>query len=336
MNLRSSTVRRRILKGLAGAAGIVAAGKLFAQSGKYPDRPVKLVVPYQGGGSVELFVRPLAAQLAQRFGQQVFIEYKPGANSQIGAGYAAKSPPDGYTILFATDAAMSIAPALAPSLPYDARSDFTPLSVISHLPLLLVVHPDTGFRTVADIVAKARAQPGTVSHGTLGVGSIAHVGMEIFAQQAGIELLHVPFQGSGPVVTSLLGGNINGALLSIGASLVHARAGKMRPIALAAARRSPVWPDVPTFAESGFPDFEVRGWFGMFAPRGLPEPVAQTLTREMWSIISSKDFIENVTLKNGFEPADVPPEQFAQFLRNDQVKWATWVKKVEPRLRKSS
>lgn len=328
------TARRRVLKGIVGTCGVLAAGGALAEA-PYPNRIIKLVMPYAAGGAPELFVRPMAHVLSPKFGQQLVIEYRPGANSQIGTAYVAKQPADGYTLLFISDAAMSIAPALQSDLPYDAENDFVPVTILNHLPFLVVANPKAGITSVRELIAKAKAKPGTVTYGSLGVGSSAHVAMEYLAQQEGIELIHVPYQGTGPGVTAVVAGEIDILFASIGPSLPHVRAGRLRAVGLTSKARSPVVPDVPTFIESGV-NFEVGGWFGIMVHRQTPADALQLLRTVMWDYVSSKDFTDNVVLKNGYEPTSVRPDQAEQFLAENRKRWAAWVKKVEPRLRKSS
>ena len=328
-------VRRRVLKGLLGAGATAAMGNVFAQSQDYPSRVIKLVMPYAAGGAPELFVRPMAHVLSPKLGQQLIIEYRPGANSQIGAAYVAKAPADGYTLLFISDAAMSIAPAVYDNLPYDSKADFVPVTILNHLPFLVVANPKAGISSVKELLAKAKAKPGSVSYGSLGVASSAHVAMENFAQQQGIELLHVPYQGTGPGVTAVVSGEINLLFASVGPSLPHVRAGRLVPVAITSKSRSPVVPDVPTFIESGL-NFEVGGWFGIMAHRNTPAHALRLLRREFWGYVSSDEFRDGVVLKNGYEPTTISPEQADEFLAENQAKWSTWVKRVEPRLRRTS
>ncbi|MBM3346970.1 MAG: tripartite tricarboxylate transporter substrate binding protein, partial [Betaproteobacteria bacterium] len=195
--------------------------------------------------------------------------------------------------------------------------------------------PKAGISNVRELLSKARAKPGTVSYGSLGVASSAHVAMETLAQQEGVELLHVPYQGTGPGVTALLGGEIDMLFASVGPSLPHVRGGRLVPVGITSRKRSSVVPDVPTFIESGL-NFEVEGWFGIMVHRNTPASALQVLRREFWNFVSSKEFTEGVVLKNGYEPTTISPDQAEKFLVENRLKWASWVKRVEPRLRKSS
>lgn len=344
MNHIRSTQRRTLLKGMgalgaaraaSGLSGIAMLAPAQAQTRDFPTRPIRLIVPYPPGGSADIYTRPIATALTQRLGQTMLIENRAGANGQIGTALVAKAPADGYTILFVTDAAMSIAPAMM-KLPYDARNDFASLALLAHLPFVLAASESSGLNSLADLTARAKAKPGAVSYGSLGIGSIAHVAMEVFANHTGTELLHIPYQGTAPAMTAVMTGEVSTVLLSVAAALPQIRAGRVRPIAYAAQTRSPLLPQTPTFAEAGIPQFDVGAWFGLFAPKGTPDPVLQLLRRELWAVIGSKDYESDVVLKNGAEPARVPPERMEQYIRDDQTRWATWVKRVEARLGKTS
>lgn len=334
-NYFPSTTRRRILGGLLGSASCLFPGQSLAQAERYPNRIIKLVMPYAAGGAPELFIRPISAVLSPKLGQQIVIDYKPGANSQLGATYVARAPADGYTLLFISDAAMSIAPALTKDLPFNPETDFTPVVILNHLPFMVVANPKAGIGSVRELIAKAKANPGKISYGSLGIGSSAHVAMEVLGQQQGLEFIHVPYQGTGPGVKAVLGGEIDLLFASIGPSLPFVRSGQLRPVAVTSQSRSPVLPDVPTFIESGI-DFDVSGWFGIVVHRGTPPATLELLRREFGEFVASKQFVEDVVLKNGYEPTTVKPEGAEQFLIQNRKKWASWVKSVEPRLRRTS
>ena len=330
--LNSPSRRRALTQGLAlglGAAGVKGAS---AQTAEFPNRLIKFILPFPAGGTLDALGRQVASRLAPRLGQPIIIESRPGANTQIGATFVSKAPADGYTVLLGSDAAMSLAPALGKPLPYDPRRDFAPLSLLAHASLLLAAHPSIGVSSLAELIAQAKAQPGKLSYASLGIASQAHVTTEMLAQLTGIELLHVPYRGIAPAVTALLAGEIKLLFAAITSTLAHIRSGRIRGIALAGPARSPLLPELPTFAEAGLAEFESRGWFGAFAPRGTPEPIVRRLGREIWSVVSSPEFVETVVKAQGFEAAATPPEQFEAFLRGDQEKWASWVNKLGARL----
>lgn len=332
---RHRSARRHLLKTLAASAaastGVLALGQAFGQE-NYPNRVIKISLGVPPGGSAELVLRPLIQQLSPRLGQPIIIEYRPGANQTISMAFVAKAPPDGYTLGFATDAPFSLAPALPSPLAYDAKADFVPIAILEHVALLLVTQPSNPINSLADLVAQAKAKPGKISYGSLGVGSIAHVALEVFALENGIELLHVPYKGVAPAVTAGVSGEVDLTFVSVGPNLPFIPT-RLKPIALASVRRSRQLPNVPTFIESGYKDFDVRAWFGLLAPRKTPEPIIARLRREIWSIVSSKDFIEKAITPAAAEPSSVPPERLESFLRADQDKWVQWVKRLGPKIK---
>jgi len=331
-NLKDPARRRALAHGVALGLGAAGIKSVRAQTADFPNRVIKFVLPFPAGGTLDALGRQVGNRLAPRLGQPIIIESRPGANSQIGAAFVAKAPADGYTLLLGTDASMSVAPALSKSLPYDPRRDFAPVSLLAHASLMLAAHPSIGVSSLADLIAQAKAQPGKLSYASLGIGSLAHITTEALAQRTGMELLHVPYQGIAPAMTALLAGEIKLLFAAITLPLPHIRSGRVRGIALAGPARSPLLPEMPTFAEVGLTDFESRGWFGVLAPRGTPEPIIRTLGREIWSVVSSPEFVETFVKVQGFEATTTPPEQFEAFLRRDQEKWASLVDKLGARV----
>jgi tripartite-type tricarboxylate transporter receptor subunit TctC len=334
-NDRYTSGRRRVLKTLAASAAastaVMALGRALGQE-NYPNRVIKISLGVPPGGSAELVLRPLIQQLSPRLGQPIIIEYRPGANQTISMAFVAKAPPDGYTLGFATDAPYSLAPALPQALAYDARADFVPIAILEHVALLLVTQPSNPINSLVDLVAQAKAKPGKISYGSLGVGSIAHVALEVFALENGIELLHVPYKGVAPAVTAGVSGEVDLTFVSVGPNLPFIPA-RLKPLALASVQRSQLLPNVPTFIESGYKDFDVRAWFGLLAPRQTPQPIVGRLQQEIWRIASSKDFIQNTIVPTAAEPSSVPPERLESFLRADQEKWVKWVKRLGPKIK---
>jgi len=326
--------RRQVLGGTAATiASTLVFGRPAAAQEKYPARPIRVMVGTPAGGSFDLIMRPLANSLSARIGQPVVLEHRPGANQVIAVTAVAKAPPDGYLIGMASDAPLSLAPALPAPLPFHP-SELTPIAVIQHVSLMLVTHTDNPIKSVADLVARAKAAPGRVSYASLGVGSIAHVAMEAFAVENGIELLHVPYAGTNPAVTATVARDVDMTFVSIGVTLPHIP-GRLRPIALAGPIRSPMLPNVPTFIESGHKDFEVRAWFGLVAPRRTPEAIVSLLRQEVWKIVSSDEFIRTAVLPTAAERSTVPPENLENFLRADLAKWERWVKRLGPNVKLS-
>lgn len=321
--------RRNALRALVAGALAAKFGTLHAQQG-FPNRVLKIFMGVPPGGSADLAMRPLANQLGQRLGQQVLLEHRPGANQSIAANAMVRSPADGYSLLMASDAAMSVALALKTPLPYNVKEDFVPVGLVTYLTPILVTNPNNPINTVADLVARAKAAPGKISYGSLGVGSTSHIGMEAFAVQHGIQLLHVPYAGTAPATTAAIAGEVDVVLVSIGNTLPYIPA-RLKPIAVAGVERSPRLPNVPTFVESGFKDFVMRGWLALFAPRGTPAPVLERLRKEIWEIVSAKGYIDSAVLPYASDPSTVPPDQLENFLRADQEKWVNWVRQAETR-----
>lgn len=333
MNDHLTTSRRRMLQMLATGAGVgmLPAGALLAQE-SWPNRVIRISVGAAPGGSADLVMRPMIQQLSTRLGQSIIMEHRAGANQTISTAFVAKAPADGYTLGFVTDGPMSLAPALPAPLPYDARADFVPIAVLQHVSLVLVTHPDNPIRTLADLVARAKANPGKISYGSLGIGSIPHIALEVFALQNGIELLHVPYSGTAPAVAAAVGREVDMTFVSIGVTLPFLPA-RLRPIAQAGVTRHPRLASVPTFIESGHKDMDVRAWFGLVAPRRTPEPIVTRLRRDIWDIVSSKEFVEKTIMPIASEPSTVPPEKLEEFLRVDQEKYIGWVKRLGTRVK---
>ncbi len=313
--------------------GAVTGG---AYAADYPAKPIRLVVPFPAGGPADNLARPLAQKLTERLGQTVVVENRPGANTMIGAQFVAGAEPDGYTLLLASDAGMSLVPAYSSVsgvvVPYDPATDFAPISMLAHLTQVLSVHPDVPVKTLQELIALAKKQPGKLSYASFGVGSQSQIAMETLNLKAGIDILHVPYKGASPALTDLVAGRVNVMLSSPSGQLPYIRDGRLRALAYAGPKRSPALPDVPTFAELGMPDYESRGWFGVVAPSGTPQAIQDLLRKEVWSIVGSPDYQNMAILANGFEVSDISPDKFPAFLAEDRSKWKALVDFVKPRL----
>ncbi|MBX9699514.1 MAG: hypothetical protein K2X74_08755 [Acetobacteraceae bacterium] len=267
--------RRALVSGLA----LAVTRPALAQTAPWPSRPIRLLVPFPGGGGADVVARLLATQLSAVLGQPLVVENRPGGSTVIAAEAAARAAPDGYTLLFASGATMSSVPALLPTIPYDPRRDFAPLALISSLPFFVFVPARLEAADLPGLIALAKARPGTISYGTNGIGTIGHLGMELLSRGAGIELVHVPYRAFGPALTDMLAGRVQvimGDLTVMGGAL---RAGEIRALAAAAPERSAFLPDVPTVGEvTGLRDFDARAWFALFAPAAIPAPIAARLT----------------------------------------------------------
>jgi tripartite-type tricarboxylate transporter receptor subunit TctC len=253
------------------------------------------------------------------------VENRPGAAGNLGADFVAKSPPDGYTLLMTTTATQSINPALYANIPYDPLKDFTPVSLVAYTPLMLVVANDVPAKTLAELVAYAKANPGKLSYASAGAGAMQHISAELFKAQAGVDLLHVPYKGTGQIMPDLVSGRVSMMFNSVAALLPFVKDGKVRPIGVTAAQRSAAAPDVPTLAESGLPGFEASAWYALYGPANLPPDVLQRLNTEVVKLVASPRVRERYA-GLGLEPASSTPEELAALTRRDLAKWTKVIK----------
>ena len=304
---------------LAGVVFVVASMQpTLAQD--YPAKAVRLIVPYAAGGTADMLARAIGQKIGQSFGQQVIIDNRPGAGGNIGADLAAKAAPDGYTLLMGTVATHAINPNLYPNMPYDAARDFAPIVLIATLPNLLVVHPSLPVRSVKELIELAKAKPGELAFASAGNGTSQHLSGELFKKMTGVDMIHVPYKGSAPAVTDLVGGQVQLMFDNIPSSLPQVRAGKLRALAVTGPRRSPVLPDLPTLSEAGLPGFSITSWFALFAPAGTPERILHRLNREAGKAIASRE-LRQLWLAQGIEPAGGTAEQLAAFRRIEASRW---------------
>ncbi|MEO5737136.1 MAG: tripartite tricarboxylate transporter substrate binding protein [Variovorax sp.] len=273
---------------LAAAAAYAAPSAVLAQG--YPERPIKLVVPFAPGGATDILGRLLASSMGEKLGQPVVVENRAGAGTVVAASLVAKAPADGYTLLLGASTTLTLNPAIRTNLPYDPIRSFTPLGLVADMGLLLVAGKDTPGNSLKDIVAQAKAAPDKFSYGSFGTGSSVHFGGEMLKSAAGIQMVHVPFNGSAPSLTALMGGQVQVAVDTVVASAPLITAGKIRPIAALGARRLALLPDVPTVAESGYPGFDMGTWFALLAPAGLPAPVQAKLEAALADVARAPGF----------------------------------------------
>ena len=314
--------RRHALTRLAaGCAALAASPALLAQS----DKPITIVVPYAPAGTTDMLGRMLAQQMAPLLGRQMIVENKPGAGSGIGAAYVAKAPPDGNTLLVATSTTLAINPWLYKKLAYEPQKDFAPIGMIGAVPLVVVVNAALPVKSVADLVALSKSRPQGLSYGSAGNGSPQHLGVEVFKAATGANLSHVPYKGSGPAVTDLLGGQIDVMFSDIPPALQHVKSGRLRAIAVTSARRQPALPDVGTVAESGAAgtkDFEAVAWQSLVAPAGTPPELVRKASDALARVMAQKDLRAKLEA-DGFEPVTTPmsPEQLAAYIRSETDRW---------------
>lgn len=291
----------------------------------WPAKPVKIVVPFAAGGTSDALARLLGERLQQALKQTVVIENKGGAGGVIGADAVAKSPNDGYTLLLGTIASHAINPALQPKMPYDAAKDFAPVFFVGNIANVLLVGAQQPYRSVKDVIAASKAKPGSIAYGTPGAGSSQHLSGVKFALDAGIELLHVPYKGSGPSMSDLIAGQIPMSFDTALVAIPQITAGKVRALAVTTGARSKVLPEVPTLAESGLKGFDVASWQAIFAPAGTPAPIVQRLHAELTKIVA-ETAVKARFYTMGVENVPMTPAQFGDFQRAEMAKWAKIVK----------
>ena len=311
------------------AASCIAFGA--AAQGGYPDKPIRLVVPFATGGVTDTSGRLIADGLSRRLGQQVFVENKPGASGNTGTQQAAAAAPDGYTLLLAFDGTMVINPHVFPSVPFDTLKDFAPVGKIGDATLILVAYPGFAAKTVKEIVELSKKDPKGLSYGTSGVGGSPHLAGELFAQRTGAKLVHVPYKGGGPAITDAIGGNIPLVFTAVAGAVGHVKSGKLAPVAVSSRQRASSLPDVPTFIESGVPDFEVNSWVGILAPAKTPRPVIERLNRELAALLASPEIAEKLAAL-GIAATPGTPEQFGEQMKTDLAKYGAVVKAANIRL----
>ncbi|TFI46674.1 tripartite tricarboxylate transporter substrate binding protein [Diaphorobacter sp. DS2] len=317
------TTRRTLLASLAvAAAGALPMGAL-AQN--FPTKPITIIVPFSAGGTTDILARIVGQGLTTELGQSVVVDNKPGAGGNIGGSLAAKAAADGYTLFMGTVGTHAINQSLYKKLPFDPVKDFAPLSRVATVPNLLVAHPSQPFKTVKEMIAYAKANPGKITFGSPGSGASPHVSGELFKSMTGTDMLHVPYKGSAPAMTDLLGGQTSVMFDNMPSAIQHVRSGKLRPIAVTTAKRSPELPDVPTIAEAGVPGYEATSWFGMFAPAGTPKPVLDKLHAALIKVLNQADVKKKIAEQGGDVVAETPA-QFAAFIQAESVKWGKVVK----------
>ncbi len=317
--------RRQWLGGSAASLSVLAWPALaLAQPAAYPTRPVKFIVPFPPGGPVDTVGRSVAQKLSEYWGQQALVDNRAGAGGIVGADIAAKSPPDGYTV-FLCSIHHSVLPALKPQLGYDIEKDFVPLSFGATFPVVLVAHPSVPATTVAELIALDRRKPGALSYGSAGNGGGTHLAGELFNMQAGTRLLHVPYKGSAPAMSDLLGGQVQLMFSDAPTALPQIKGGKVRAIAVASAQRSALLPDVPTVAESGLPGYEAYSWAAFVAPAGTSKAIVQRLSADLNKALADP-VVKQRLYDAGAEAMPTTPEAFARMLHAEIAKWGKVVR----------
>lgn len=299
-------------------SGIVLMACGYAQT--YPDKPVKIVVPFPPGGNVDISARIIAQALHEEFGQPFVVENRAGAAGFIGAAYVVKSKPDGYTLLVASNSAISIGPLTNPNAPYEPLRDFSPVSMLAQTPLVIEVNPSVPVRSVAQLVALAKRKPGEITVATPSSGSINHMAIELFQSATGTKFNLVHYKGNAPAVTDLVGGHVAASFDQVTSSLQHIKAGKLRALAVTSAARAPELPEVPTLAEAGFKGLEAVTFTAMLGPQGMPAEIVARLNAAVTKALATPAVKERFALA-GAQARGTTPDEFLQFLRNEQTRW---------------
>lgn len=318
------TSRRQLL--LAAGSGALAAQWPLAAGAQaaWPARPIRFIMPYAPGGSSEILARPIAQELSKNLGQPVVVDFKPGGGTTIGADLVAKSQPDGYTMVMMLSA-HAINATLMPKLPYDTVRDFAPITLAATLPLVVVVPAQSPVRSFQELVAAARARPGKLTFASAGPGNTSHLSVEYLKSQLGLDMIHVPYKGSGPAIIGLLGGEVDFMFDSLSSSLPQIRGGKLRAIGMASARRSRILPDVPTVAEQGVPGFDVSVWYSVLAAAATPAPIVQRLHAEFIRAMRAPEVKEKLE-GFGYDIVGMTPAETDAFIRAEIVRWGKVVK----------
>lgn len=314
---------QRMLRWALGA--VFACVALGASAQGYPNRPIRLVVPFPAGGTTDILARAVSQKLTEALGQAVVVDNRAGAGGNIGADLVAKSAPDGYTLLMGTVGTHAINPSLYSKMPYDHVKDFVPVVLVAGVPNVLVVNPALPVNSVADLIKLAKDKPGTINFASSGSGTSIHLSGELFKTMAGVDMTHVPYKGSSPALTDLIGGQVQVMFDNLPSSLPQIKGGKLRAIAVTSMARAPALPGVPTINESGLPGFEASSWFGILAPAGTPAPIVARINAEVNKWLQSSDAREKL-LAQGAEAAGGSPEQFGGYMRSETEKWAKVVK----------
>jgi tripartite-type tricarboxylate transporter receptor subunit TctC len=309
----------------------LAAGTAHAQTDAFPAKPIRIIVPFPAGGATDIAARAIADKMSANWKQPVLVENRPGAGGNVGADFVAKSAPDGYTLVMGITGSHAINTSLYAKMPYDPVKDFEPITQVAVVPNVIVVHPSVSAKTLKELVDLAKRQPGKYDYASLGSGTAAHLGMELFKTSAGIFMVHIPYRGSAPAVADLIGGQVQVMMDGLPSALPHVKAGRLRALAVTSQKRSPAAPDLPTIAESGYPGFYADAWSGLFAPKGTPKGIVDKLAIETQRILKLPDVRERFAAL-GAEPVGSTPAEFAQHVQREIDKWARVVKQSGARV----
>jgi tripartite-type tricarboxylate transporter receptor subunit TctC len=297
-------------------------GNSLAQT--YPNKPIKVINPWTAGGPADIVARPILNKLSERLGQAVVMENKAGANGVIGSAYVAKSAPDGYTLLFSHVGPIAISPSMQKDMPYNSITDFEPITQVVSAPTVLLVRSDFPAKNFEELIAIIKSKPGKLSYGSVGLGSTTHLAGEMLHLLGGLELLHIPYKGAAPVITDLLGGQIDMAFINISGAISYIESGKLKGLAVTTLKRSTLLPNLPTVAET-YPGFEVNSWYGFMAPANTPKAIITRLQQELAAILKMPDIVQALKA-GGLDPEGSTPEQYTIKIKDDLARWSAVVK----------
>jgi len=313
------------------AALLLAGASAGARAETYPNAAVKLIVPVPAGGVTDTMARILAQRLSETWGQPVVVDNRPGGNYAVGAQVVARSPADGLTLLVAPDSTVTANPHLFSKLPYDPVNDLTPIAVLCRITPVLVINPALPVASVQELIALAKAKPGSLNYGSYGIGTYAHLSMEDFKQRTGTDIVHIPYRGAAPAVTALLAGDVAMLLLNLSSIEEHEKTGKARILAAASAKRATLRPDLPTVAEAGVPGFSTTAWFALFGPANMAPDLVAKINADVGKALELPQTREFFRV-NSFERVDLTPTQFSQLIQEDLAHWGTLIKAVGAKL----
>ena len=305
------------------AASALASLTCGAGAQTYPSKPIRMVVPFAAGGPTDVYARAVGQELTKLLGQPVIVDNRPGAGGNLGADLVAKSPPDGYNVVLGAVGAFAVNMTLYPKMPYDVLRDFAPVSLVAIVPMVLVVNPGVPVKTPKELVELAKSKPGTLSYGSAGNGTSIHMSAEMFKAMTGIDMAHVPYKGAAPAMTDLIGGQVQLMFADATSVIPHVKSGKVR--AVAATKHVEAMPEVPTFAQSGFPSYDPTVWYGVFAPAGTPRDVVVKLNAGIAKSLQARDVRERL-IGLGAQPTSSTPEEFTEFVRAEIPRWGKVVK----------
>ncbi len=318
-----AAVRFVIVRTCAGAIALASAAAVAAA---FPERPVRFIVASSPGGALDVLARLTGPKLTEKWGQPVVVDNRAGAGGVIGTEIVAGSNPDGYNILVIAQG-FTANPYLYKKLPYRTPQDFAPITILATGPYVLVVHPSVNVNSVKELVALAKSQPGKLNYATSGVGAASHLSVEMFKRMSGVDMVHIPYKGAGAATAAVVGGQVQMLFTSTGAAIPHIRSGRLKALGVTTAKRSAVLPEVPTIAETGFPGFQVDGWYALMAPAGTPKAVIDKIYRDVADVLKNPDVADRIK-SFGLEPDGQPPQEFAAYIRVELKKWGRVIREA--------